>query len=230
MGELLERVKLSKLVYGNGEAENFKNNSLFFFERYKESNEVVTAIQRGEIQFGGFYFLHYLDDSNWMRYSPVFTVSFKKFDNLIILLALNFNFIPLEIRVTIFDKFIKKEDFENDNLLEVDFQGVYKELIKWGFEYAIVEYNIAQIERVHKIKMNLVPRFLMSGHPINKYDPVKLYEIWKAKFDQHLKRHQEISQLLMDELYAIESDISEDYTLLKDHIKRIQRSYQKYGK
>lgn len=230
MGELLERVNLSKLIYGNGEAENFKTNSLFFFERYKESNEIVRAVRRSEIAFGGFYFLHYLDDSNWMRYSPVFTISYKKFDNLIILLAINFNFLPVEIRVAVFDNFIKKADFDEDNLLEVDFTGVYKELLRWGFEYAIVEYNVAQIDRVHKIKMDLVPRFLQSQHPINIYDPNKLYGIWKAKFNDHLKRHEEMSKLLIDELYKIEEDITEEYDMLREHIKRIQRSYQKYGK
>lgn len=230
MAELLERVKLSKLVYGNGEAENFKNNSMFFFDCYSKSSDIVKSISRSDIQLGGFYFLHYLDDSNWMGYSPVFTVSYKKFDNLIVLFAVNFNFIPIEVRVTIFDKFIKKEDFENDTLLAVDYEGVYKELLKWGFEYAIVEYNVLQILSVHKIKMDLIPRFLLSQHPKNIYDPIKLYGIWKAKFGEHLQRHKEISGFLVDELYNIEKEISEDYTLLKDHIKRIQRSYQKYGK
>lgn len=230
MGELLERVKLSKLVYGNGEADNFKNNSLFFYNEYSGTSDLVTSIARGQIQLGGFYFLHYQDDSNWMRYSPVFTASYKKFDNLVVLLAVNFNFIPIEVRVTIFDKFIKNEDFESDNLLAVDYQGVYRELLRWGFEYAIVEYNVSQILFAHKINLNLIPRFLLSQHPKNIYDPVKLYGIWKAKFDEHIDRHREMSSLLVNDLYDIEKEISEDYKLLKDHIKRLQTSYQKYGK
>ena len=93
MGELIERVKLSNLVHGNGIIENFKNNSLFFYEAYSKSDKLVMNIPRGKIQLGGFYFLHYLDNSNWMQYSPIFTVDVKKFGNLIILLAINFNFI-----------------------------------------------------------------------------------------------------------------------------------------
>lgn len=230
MGELLERVKLSKLVYGNGEAENYKNNSLFFYESYNKSSEQISAIARGQIALGGFYFLHYLDDSNWMKYSPIFTVSFKKFDNLIILLAINFNFIPIEVRVTIFDKFLNKSDFESNTNLAVTYEGVYRELIRWGFEYAIVEYNVAQIQIVHKISLSQVPRFLNAGHPINIYDPNKLYSIWTAKFKEHAQRHQEMSKLMMKELYDISEEISEDYVVLKDHISRIKNSFQKYGK
>jgi CRP-like cAMP-binding protein len=53
---------------------------------------------------GGFYFIHYKDDSNWMRYSPVFVVDFKKFNNIIMIMGVNFNFIPIEVRETIFDE------------------------------------------------------------------------------------------------------------------------------
>lgn len=230
MGELLERVKLSKLVYGNGEAENYKNNSLYFYEGYRKSSDLITAIDRGQIQLGGFYFLHYADDSNWMKYSPVFTVSFKKFDNLIILLAVNLNFIPIEVRVTIFDKFIQGKDLDNNTTLAVTYEGVYRELIRWGFEYAIVEYNLAQVQLVHKISMSQIPRFLNAGHPINIYDPKKLYSIWTAKFNEHAQRHQEMSKLMMKELFDISEEISVEYVMLQDHISRIRNSFEKYGK
>ena len=229
MGELIERVKLSNLVHGNGIIENFKNNSLFFYEAYSKSDKLVMNIPRGKIQLGGFYFLHYLDNSNWMQYSPIFTVDVKKFGNLIILLAINFNFIPLEIRSTIFDKYITEDDFEKDRLLAVSYRGVYNELLKYGFEYAIVEYNLAQVKYVHKISMSLVPRFLYSQHPINKYDPVKLYEIWSAKIKDKAERHREMSSSLIKDFYTVSDDILENYKVLKEHINRIQKSIDKYG-
>lgn len=229
MGFLLEQVKLSKLIYGKNEVDSFKNNSLFFYDKYKESDEYINSISINQIGLGGFYFLHYKDDSNWMRYSPVFSVSFKKFDNLIILMCVNFNFIPIEVRIAIFDKFINQEDYEKNKLLKVDFEGVYRELLRWGFEYSIVEYNLAQVQRVHKIHLSQVPRFLNSQHPINKYDPKNLYGIWKAKFGEHIERHKEMSNLMITDLYEIESDLIEEYSMLKDHIKRVQNSYQKYG-
>jgi hypothetical protein len=230
MSELLERVKLNNLVYGDGIAENYKNNSLYFYNKFSKSDAEVTSMNVGQMQLGGFYHLHYMDDSNWMRYSPIFTVDFKKFENLIVIIGINFNFIPLEVRVSIFDKFIKEEDFEKNTLLEVDFQGVYKELLQYGFEYALVEYNLQQVQLVHKINMEAVPRFLYSGHPKNKYDPKKLYEIWSAKLDNRADRDAEMSKALIKDFYQISDDIKENYKLLKGHADRIRRSLEKYGR
>lgn len=230
MAELLERSNLGKLVYGAGLFENYKNNSLYFYGKYSESDNLVKNINPGSIQIGGFYFLHYLDDSNWMKYSPIFTVDFKKFGNIIMIFGINFNFLPIEIRIAIFDKFILEEDFDGDKLLEVDFEGVYQELRSFGFEYAIVEYNLAQVKLVHKINMEVVPRFLYSGHPINIYDPKKLYEIWKAKIGARDKRDSDMSKYLVNDFMKIKEDFETDLTSLKGHIERLKRSVEKYGK
>jgi hypothetical protein len=230
MSELLERVRLNNLVYGDGVADNFKNNSIFFYNKYSKSDNQVSSIGVGEIQIGRFYHLHYQDDSNWMKYSPVFTVDVKKFESLIILMAVNFNFIPVEVRISIFDKFMNSDTFENDRLLSVDFTGVYNELKRYGFEYAIVEYNIKQVKLVHKINMIVVPRFLYSSHPINKYDPRKLYEIWSAKISKRNERDAEMSKLLIDDFIKSSDEIAENYKMMKDHINRVKRSIEKYGR
>lgn len=229
MGDLLERVKLNNLVFGNGVVENYKNNSLFFYEKYSKSDDIVTSIRVGQMQMGGFYHLHYKDDSNWMKYSPIFSVDFKKFADMIVIIGINFNFIPVEIRTTIFDNFIKESDFDNNTLLPVTYEGVYKELLKYGFEYALVEYNLKQVQLVHKINMEVVPRFLYSGHPKNKYDPKKLYEIWSVKIKTKQQRDQEMSQALISDFFEASDEIMENYTVLKNHITRIQRSKEKWG-
>lgn len=229
MGELSERVDIRMLVDSNGLVENFKNNSLFFYDKYNKSDKDVPSISINNIQIGGFYHFQYLDDSNWMKWSPVFVTNYKKISNQIILFCVNFNFIPLEIRIFLFDKFIKYEDFEKDNLLKVDYEGMYNELIKYGYEYALVEYNLSQVKIVHKISMNLLPRFLISQHPKNKYDPSKLFEIWSVKINDKNKRNQEIMKSMINDFYDINGEISEKYILLKDHIKRLQNSYKKYG-
>jgi hypothetical protein len=229
MGALKDKVDLSLLVYGSGIADNFKNNSLFFYDKYQKSDDTVTSISVSDIQTGGFYFIHYLDDSNWMRWSPIFVASVKKFSNMVILFGVNFNFIPLEVRVAIFDKYIVEEDFEKNSFLKVDHQGVYKELLKFGFEYALMEYNLLQVKFVHKISMDMVPRFLYSQHPQNKYDPNKLMQIWNAKIGQQDKRHKEMMAAMIDDFYDIEGEIKDQYKMLKEHIQRIQKSLEKYG-
>ncbi len=229
MGALQDKVDLSLLVYGDGVADNFKNNCLFLYDKYQKSDKSVTSINVTDIEVGGFYFIHYLDDSNWMRWSPVFVSNSKKFSNMVILFAINFNFIPIEVRVAIFDKYIKEEDFENNSLLKVDYKGVYAELVKFGFEYALMEYNLLQVKFVHKISMDMVPRFLYSQHPQNKYDPNKLMQIWNAKIGQQDQRHKEIMSSLISDFYDLNGEIKDQYKLLKDHIQRIQKSLSKYG-
>ena len=230
MGELIERVNVNNASYGNSITQSFKENSLYFYNKYKQSDKLVKSISVGEMQLGGFYFLHYQDDSNWMKYSPIFTADFRKYEKLIIIYGVNFNFIPIEIRVVIFDKFITKRDFEKDSLLAVDFEGMYKTLIEYGFEYAIVEYNMEQVKLVHKISLTDVPKFLYSGHPINKYDPDKLYQIFKAKIKDKAARDQEMSQVLVKDFLVASDEINENYKLLKNHINRVSKSIEKYGR
>ena len=164
MSVLLEKVKLANMVYGKNISDVFKQNSLFFYDKYQNSDKEVLNISVGDMKIGYFYHLHYKDDSNWIKYSPIFTIDFKKFDNLIVIYGINFNFIPIEIRVSIFDRFFSERNFEENIGLEVNYEGCYQELLKYGYEWAIVEYNLIQVVLVHKIQMNLVPRFLYSGN------------------------------------------------------------------
>jgi len=228
-GVLDEKVRLSLLVYGNGIEENFRTNSFFMMDKYSKSDEMVTSKSTTDIQTGGFYFLHYMDDSNWMKYSPVFVVEQRNFNNQIIVMAVNLNFIPLEVRVLIFDKYITEEHFEKDSFLKVDYNGMYAELIKFGFEYALMEYNAIQIKLVHKINMNLLPRFLYSQHPKATYDPKKLMDIWYKKLETKSKRNQELMNSMLNEFYDINNEISDKYSVMKGHIERLRKSYKKYG-
>lgn len=230
MGSLKDRVDLNLLVNGNGPVENFKNNSLYFYDKWSKSEKDILNIPVGKMQLGGFYMVHYRDDSNWMRYAPIFTIDFKKFSNMIVIFGVNFNFIPLEIRVGVFDKFISEQDFENDSLLSVDYKGMYDELRSLGFEYSINEFNMGQIELVHKISLEMVPRFLYSQHPRNKYDPNGLMGIWNAKIGDRDARHQEMIKSIISDFYKMDKEISEKYVVLNDHINRLQNSLQKYGK
>lgn len=230
MGELIERIKLSGLVHSDGIPDFFKKNSLLLFEKLKGSDDLVKSITINDIYPGGFYFLHYKDDSNWMKWSPVFIVDFKKYSNNIIIFGVNFNFIPLEIRSEIFDKYITEKDFEKNNFLKVDMGGMYNELKRLGFEYSIVEYNAIQIVKAHRISLEMLPRFLYSQHPIVKYDPKKLMEIWNAKISNRVERDKEITSSTLDDFYNTQKDISERYNQLEGHIKRLRNSMDKWGR
>lgn len=229
MGVLLEKIGLKNTTYGNGLVEKFKDNSLYIYDKLKKSEDDLINIKFGDISVGGFYFFHYKDDSNWMKYSPVFVIDFRKFENYIIIIAVNFNFIPLEIRSFLFDKYITKEDIDKNRDLKVDYKSMYNELKRLGFEYSIIEYNLSQMLFVHKVSMSIIDKFIYSQHPINKYDPKKLYEICISKLKDQDRRDQEIKKLYIDELYDISKDITNQFEMLKGRIDRIQKSLEKYG-
>jgi hypothetical protein len=227
MSELRDLVELNTKVYGSNVVDAFKNNSLYFLDLYKKSIDDFKSIPTVDIFSGGFYFLHYNDNSNWMKYSPVFIAGYKKLSNKIIILAVNLNFIPLEIRVILFEKFITERDFEldkNDTYLKVDYEGVYNELRKLGFEYALMEFDASRVELAHKVSLLLLPRFLYHQHPINKYDPDKLMQIWEAKIEKREQRHKEMTLALLSDFYDVNSEISDKYDVLKGHIQRIRRN------
>jgi len=229
MGVLQENTKLQMKVFGGNIVDFYKNNSIYMYEKYLGSDSECKSINISDINPGGFYHFHYLDDSNWMKWSPVFVADYRKLDRLTIILAVNFNFIPLEIRTLIFDKFIIDKDIQENRFLPVDFKGMYTELLRLGFEYAIVEYNAEQLKLVHRISLEILPRFLYSQYPKNKYDPNKLMEIWKAKLEGKEQRHKEMTLLMLDEMYKVSKEINDKYDALGDHIERVRKSLKKFG-
>jgi hypothetical protein len=225
MGELSERVKLSKLVYGSDEVRFYQE---YIYNNQKDENKEkeVTEITPSPkvIQPGRFYHLEYGNvDSNWIQFSPIFVVDYRGFSNEHMLFALNLNFIPFEIRMAIFDKYMVEKDFENDRALVVSYEGVDNELKKWGFEYAIEWYNFKQIASAHRINMSVVPRFLYSSHPKNKYDPKKLYSIRDSKLSRRDARDAEMRKLLMSDFLKTSAEIKEEFKELSDHILRVQK-------
>ena len=129
-----------------------------------------------------------------------------------------------------FQEFFSEKDFDEDKALPTEFTSTYNELLRYGFEYAIMEYNVAQMNFVHRINMKKVSQFLYAGHPINKYDPRKLYDIWKVKIKTKYQRNQEMSQALISDFFDISNEISDKYEVLEKHIKRLQTSLSKYGR
>ena len=228
MGLLDDRVKLSLLVNGNGLPDNYKNNALYLMEKITKSDDEYEAINISDIKVGSFCFIRYQDPSNWMMWSPVFIIDSKKFDNKVVIFAVNLNFIPLEIRTVIFDPYFIEKNFDINLPLKVNYKGMYDELLKWGFEYSLVEYNAIQIRMVHQIEMNSVPRFLMSGHPLTRYDPQKLIQIWTKKLETRDQRHNEMMNSLVSDFYEMDGKIKEQYQVLKGHVQRIQNSLRRF--
>lgn len=204
----------------------YKNNTILLLNKYKNPDNTCKVVPISDIFNGGIYFVLYLDESNWMRYSPIFVVEYKMKK---MVFAVNFNFIPLEIREAFFNSLIINLT-DNRQLSEVSLETVYKMLIRYGFEYSIVEYDINRIKVVYQIDISLLPNFIYSGHPKNKYDPLKLYDIWAKKLADKEERHQQMTKTLLTDFYEAKSDLDSEFGIMKEHFKRFKRNQDKYGK
>lgn len=220
MGILSEKIKEDSK--GNI-SEYFKKNTFDMYQRYKSPDSVCQISSISDIRIGGFYLIIYDDDSNWMKYSNVFICDMRMKK---LLYGINFNFIPLEIREQIFNKYlINLED--NTQLSDINFEKCYKELIKYGFEYAIVEYDISNIKKVLEIDISILPEFLYSTYPTNKYDPNTLYSIWMKKLQTRDERHQELIKTIVSDFYQTKDILIESMNVLKGHFKRLQKNQRK---
>jgi hypothetical protein len=207
----------------------FKDNSMWLYNLYTNPDgEFIKGIPVSNMIQGRFYFLFYQDQSNWMQYSPIFFVDHKRFDDKIIGYGINFNFIPLEIRMGIFDNYITSLEDETQ-FSDMNFEIAYKLLLKVGYEYGIVEYNLEQVVRCYSVSIEVLPRFLYSTHPSIKYDPENLYKIWLKKLETRQERHQEIIALTAADFYEATDEIKEKFSTLKGHLDRIQRNLNKFG-
>lgn len=226
MGVLLNKIKSD--LSSTNLTMYYKDNTSLLYNLYQNPKDGVDAIPISDMSEGRFYMIMYQDDSNWMKFSPIFLVDYKKFEDKIILYGINLNFIPLEIRAGFFDKYLRNLEDENQ-FTNITFESAYRELLKIGYEYALMEYNVKRILRSYNIRMNILPNFLYSSWPTNKYDPQKLYSIWAKKIETKEERHKAIIKTMVDEYYKETEEIKEDVSILKDKIDRIQKGEEKYN-
>ena len=230
MGEL--RKDIIELTKG-GIPNFFKENSLFYYNLYNEpDNSTVKPIPVSYMVNGGIYFLFYKDESNWMQLSPVLCIDIR---DKRIAFGINMNFLPLEIRLDLFDDMIL--DLSNNNKQPkgmspfnfISFEKGYKRLLRRGFEYAIVEYDLSRIVRVYEINYDNLSTWLYSQHPKNIYDPNKLYQIWASKLKNRPERHNELITKLVEDFYNVTDELIDNSTALKGHFQRLQRNHEKFG-
>ena len=211
----------------------FKDNSLNYYKLYnKPDGDIVEPIPIAKMQKGGIYFIYYKDESNWMKLSPILAADIR--DKRIIF-GVNMNFLPLEVRLELFDSIVT--DLDNNNKQSnglapfhfINFEIIYRKLIRLGFEYAIVEYDIGRIAQVFRIKYTELSYWVYSQHPKNIYDPNKLYQIWSAKLKNRPERHKEMIGKLVEDFYDVSDELIENSTALKGHFSRLKRNQEKFG-
>ena len=91
-------------------------------------------------------------------------------------------------------------------------------------------YSVDQIVQVYRISLNILPRFLYSGHKDAKYDPGKLKQIWQSQSSVADVREKEMMSATMDDYTDLTKDISGKFDVLKNDVMTFRNSLRKYGK
>lgn len=217
MSKFIDNYNTSLTLHGDGLVDNYRNNTMFFYNQYMKSSNDILSIKMEQMHIGYFYFIHYrIDDKKtFIQYSPILVVDFRKVNDLVIVFAINFNIIPLDMRHHIVDDLVDDNIINSNYRINITYELAYKILLKYGFEYAIVEYNPLDIVKVHKISTNILPRFICSGHPKVYYDHRKLYNIWKNALKTREKRYNENKNKLVSELEFVKNQMNSGYDKLK---------------
>lgn len=231
MGQL--RDKLRDLTKNKPIPEFFKENSMSYYKLYNSPDgKMVKAVGMSQMFIGGIYFIVYRDESNWMQLSPIVVADIR---DKRVMFAVNMNFLPLEIRTELLDDMIisltdnNKQSSGMSPFNFLSFEKMYKKLLKLGFEYALVEYDLSRIIQIYHIDYNELPTWLYSQHPKNRYDPIKLYQIWQSKLKNRPERHNELIKKLVKDFYNVTDELIDNSETLKSHFQRLQRNQKKLG-
>lgn len=193
-------------------------------ELYEEKYNQLKSISTAKMTIGRFYFIVNNDSNGWMKYCPIMLIDYKQFKDYNIGYTINFNFIPIEIRIAMFDTILS--NFTDENQFQVmNFKLAYSLLLKYGYEYAIMEFNLRNILEVREIPINKLSKFLYSSPPFIKYDPNKLYDIWVKKLATKPQRHQQMTKANIETFFDKTKELNEEFSLLKNRIKRIQGDF-----
>lgn len=180
-------------------------------------SENILATTIDSIVKGSFYFILYDlngKSSKMEQYNPILAVDFVNRS----LYGLSLNFIPVNIRVTLFNKIYSKLDtlkknadldIENQQPLpNTNYNTIYNILKSIGFEYAIRTFDLSLINKVYQISTNILPEFIaMNTQTFTGVDEGKLVDIWLKKINEQEQREQELMKELLSDFTKIEAEI-----------------------
>lgn len=240
---LIEKyVKLKKLK------DYVKISNEWFDRNLSKPNLEFREVSPNYIRVGGFYYFDYdpakINKSTKIEQkSIVFIVDYKPLINSKIIRAINFNFLPSEIRKIFFLKLLGNSKYDglftnNDNkkdwLDELPFTGITEDKIirafiemfgtEGGLLYSksIRPYHLDLLSKLYGISTkNLDKLISLDVKPISGMDDVGILKVLRGKLKN------EGVEALQKELYQVKSNYEE---ILKDLQERFKNLEKKFGK
>jgi hypothetical protein len=202
-----------------------------FMQKMYNPDKDVRPTGINNIEKGQFYFMMYdmgSKASKMEKLSPVFVVDWN-LGGASTLWAVSLNFIPVNIRIVIFDAIINgskdvyignkgKDAHKNRPYSQVNLTKMYKMLQQIGFEYAIREYDLRLIDKLYAVSASFLPKLIaMSTELFTGVGEYKMAEIWAAKIKHQEERHKEFVQDLWN-------NYDKMYKTMTDEIKSANRA------
>ena len=193
-----------------------------------------------DVQQGKLYFILYdLDgkSSKMEKYNPLFVVDFGFFDNTKWIFALNINFLPVAIRVLVFNQIfnasltlfddLDKSPIKQEPVDNVTFGVIYKMLKSLGFEWAIRKFDYKKVNQIYSIDLSIASKFItMSTVKLTGVDDGKLIDIWKKKLLSQKDREKKMIAEILGDYKKMANELTKNSQSLTDKENEMYKSVQ----
>lgn len=226
-----------KKQYQNEGDLMYSNNEKFITEQINDQDGYIIPVNINSIQRGSFYFMFYNLDgksSNMEKFNPLLVCDWFDLQGTRWLYGISLNFIPMNIRVLIFNEILNANyqvvhdnlsiDVSKQNSLNgIDFVNMHKLLFNVGFEWSIRKFDMKLINQVYKISTNILTQFItMSTIGFTGVDDFKLVEIWQKKITEQDVRQQKMIKELLNDYSEMKSQLNKTYSSLSDKNNSLQ--------
>ena len=219
----------------------YQNNSELVLGYFRDKDSTKFELSNfSDVQQGKMYFILYdLDgkSSKMEKYNPLFVVDFGFFDNTKWIFALNINFIPVAIRVIVFNQIfnasldmfddIDKSPIKQEPVDNITFGVVYKMLKSLGFEWAIRKFDYKKVNQIYSIDLNIAYRFVtMSTAKLTGVDDGKLIDIWKKKLATRKEREKKMIGEILGDYKKMQEELKKNSLSLSEKENELYKSVQ----
>lgn len=229
--ELLENIDQLKKVGNTYRREATK----WLLTSMQSPNKTFVKVNPNYLRIGAFYFMKYdmrkINKSSKMeQFVPFMMVDYKPLIDSRVLYGINFNFLTTTKKEAFFLKYLERyeklleKNKELDNWLQeeplpdVNYERMYNELLKYGFDYAIREFRVELIDEIYGISTNHLDKMIsLDTQMMTGVDEAKLNDIWITKLKNEGIRDR------LDELYNIKSNYEELIKDLKEKFKFLDK-------
>lgn len=223
--------ELGSSMYGH-------NSEMFLGWLRDGDHDKLKPISQGELERGRLCFILYDlqgKSSKMEKYNPLFIIDWANIDNRRYLFAVNCNFMPVAVRVMVFNVIFNSDpgvltDLDPDPSRQEPVSGmtfgkVYKLLKSVGFEWAIRKFEAVRINESYLVNFDNAKEFItMSTAKLTGVDDGKLLEIWKKKIKDQSKRENQLIKELLGDYKSMEKELGKSIESVTEQEETLYKS------